>query len=340
MNHPQMPFAQPDLQAYAVEAFAQPDLQANRVLWQPGGMCQVAEMPSSSPWCLQVWNIWCLQVTLKPGPCRPCPACLVGQVWNIWSGQVWALASDPQGTWAVQQALEEADCDDTRVALALELRSHVWDALKCPNANHVLQKCIETMNLQFIIDELLESGPKAVVTAARDRYGCRVLQRLIEHCSPDQVERIARDLLADPVPLCKHEFGNFVLKHLLEHGTKSHISNLMKALSGHSSTVGRNLHGPGVLSKAFDYASREDQMTLASAILADLDLLASMGCSRHGHLAVMQALECAERYNMPQSSIALAALMGVGVMEKLKAKGERYGKVLAKFVQESKTDVN
>lgn len=216
---------------------------------------------------------------------------------------VWILASNSQGTREVQQALEVADCDDTRVALVFGLRTHVWDALICPHANNVLQKFITLMqpvHSQFIIDELLQSGPTAVVRAARHRYGFRVLQRLLEHCSPDQKETITQDLLANAVPLCQHAFGNFVLQTFVEHGTMS------------------------------------EQMALACAILADPDLLVEMGCSRHGHAAVKQALQCAERYNMPQSSIALAELMGV--METLKA--NRYGRLLAAFVEESMTDVN
>merc|ERR1719199_226882 len=107
-------------------------------------------------------------------------------------GQVWDLARYQQGSRDVQQELDDAD-DYTRVVLSRELQTHVWEASKCPHANHVLQKCIETLrpsDSQFIIDELLQSGPRAVARAARHPYGCRVLQRLLEHCSADQMKTI------------------------------------------------------------------------------------------------------------------------------------------------------
>jgi len=310
----QMVWSQPGGAAFDVNhpqlEFAQPELQANVVWWLPDGMWQVFQTPHSSPLYLQ--------------------------------GQVWTLARDAKGSRVVQKALDDADCDDTRLALAFELRTHVWEALKCPHANHVLQKCIETMrpaHSQFIIDELLQPGRMAVARAARDRFAYRVLQRLFEHCPLIQMKTIADDLLADAVPLCNHMNGKYVMQHLLEHGSPSHVSNLTKVLVEQSSTVGRNDNGPTVLAKALEHASPADQMALANAILAQPDLLISMAGSRreHGLVAAKEALQCAKRYNLPQGSIAIAELMGS--MEELNA--TRYGRLLAAFVrQESEADVN
>ena len=51
--------------------------------------------------------------------------------------QVWRLSRDPEGCRVVQELLA-----DTASALGAELKGHVWEALRCPNANHVLQKAI------------------------------------------------------------------------------------------------------------------------------------------------------------------------------------------------------
>merc|ERR1719145_46714 len=57
-------------------------------------------------------------------------------------GNVWRLSRDAPGCRIVQDALDNATCDADRVALASEIRSHVWEALRCPHANFVLQKFI------------------------------------------------------------------------------------------------------------------------------------------------------------------------------------------------------
>merc|ERR1719247_1621296 len=94
------------------------------------------------------------------------------------AGNVWHLAREKEGCRLVQEALENATGDADRVALASEMRGRVWEALRCPNANFVLQKCIGVLRpqaSQFIIDELRDKGSSK---AARHRFGCRVLQRL------------------------------------------------------------------------------------------------------------------------------------------------------------------
>jgi len=153
-------------------------------------------------------------------------------------GLVWKLAKDADGCRALQQAFEEAGCDDVRVLLASELQTHVWDAMKCDNANHVLQKCIGTMrpmDSQFIIDELVHAG---VAKTARHRHGCRVLQRLYELCAPDQMRPISEDLVKDALPLCRHIFAKYVMQHLIEHGSDEHVAALTQMLALHAPALG------------------------------------------------------------------------------------------------------
>merc|ERR1712139_585287 len=99
--------------------------------------------------------------------------------------------------------------DAERVALAFEMHSRVWEALRCPNANFVLQKFICVLRpqaSQFILDELRKAG---FSKAARHRYGCRVLQRLLEHCGAEQLQPLVEDLLLDASALCRHVYGHY-----------------------------------------------------------------------------------------------------------------------------------
>merc|ERR1719343_1869951 len=110
------------------------------------------------------------------------------------SGRVWSLARDAQGCREVQNALEAARTEEERLAIAMELQSHVWDAMRCPHANYVLQKSIallKPLSSQFIIDEIVRKGARAVAQAAKHKYGCRIIQRLLEHCKTAQVRDLA-----------------------------------------------------------------------------------------------------------------------------------------------------
>ena len=133
---------------------------------------------------------------------------------------VWNMASDASACRELQQALD--DCNDfERLAITEQLKCHVWACIKCRNANHVLQKIITVLrpkHSQFIIDEIMEV-PTGAVFASKHPYGCRIIERLIEHCQSNQLQTLIAELLEYIQLLSKHPFGNFVVQHIIEFGT-------------------------------------------------------------------------------------------------------------------------
>lgn len=244
--------------------------------------------------------------------------------------RVWKLSRDGKGCHKVQQALAHAVSNDERVALASELRTHIWEAIKCPNANHVVQKCIEVLpprDSQFIIDEIVGGGENAVARVARNRFGCRVLQRLLEHGLAKQVERLVDELLSDAMPLAVHIYGNYVMQNLLEHGTPDQISRLARLLAEKASTTcSWPIYGCAVLHKAFDHATPEDLRLLANAILGQPELMTAMATLRHGHSTLKAALRMGDA---AQREAALQELMG----QQQDLKTSRYGRALYKDLQ-------
>lgn len=242
-----------------------------------------------------------------------------------WHGNVWKMSKDKDGCRSIQQVLEEATSDDERLQVAYGLRTHVWEALRCPNAHHVLQKCINEMrprDYQFIVDEILERGQGAVLKVARHQYGCRVLQRLLEH---GNAERIVEELLAGAVEICTHMYAQFVLQHLCEHGTAYQVNTLTQLLAENIAAAGAHSYGCAVLNKAFDHSGSEARTCLAHALLKQPELLVGMSSSRYGHVTVHSALEAAET---SQRAEALTKLMA----RQDALTRSRYGRVLNKLL--------
>eukprot|EP00929_Paragymnodinium_shiwhaense_P103901 TRINITY_DN67757_c0_g1_i6.p1 TRINITY_DN67757_c0_g1~~TRINITY_DN67757_c0_g1_i6.p1 ORF type:complete len:390 (-),score=44.38 TRINITY_DN67757_c0_g1_i6:279-1448(-) len=184
------------------------------------------------------------------------------------SGLVWTLSRTQKGCRDVQKCLETAVEEKERVALALELRGHVWEALRCPHANYVLQKVIcllKPSDIQFVVDEVAGKGSRAVCHAARHKYGCRILQRLLEHCTAAQVRNLVNALLSDPVVTAMHPYGNYVMQHLIEYGSVEQQAALTKALVERIEEVGRDEYACAVLSKAMLHGEEEDRVVWAGA---------------------------------------------------------------------------
>lgn len=251
-------------------------------------------------------------------------------------GNVWKLSRDPDGCRMVQRALEDATSDSARSALADELRGRIWQAMRCPHANHVLQKCFVTMRpqaVQFIINELVGKGAKAIIKAAQHEYACRVLQRMIEHCSPEQMDEIMETLLTVGETLSRHLYGNFVMQHILEHGTESHKHTLIVKLVEQVRVYGLDPRTSRVLRKALFCASGDDQVQCARALLYAKGI-AAMARDRHAHTSAQLILTVVDGVDLAEAQSQLR-----GELPSLAA--SRYGrKVVACLDKVQKDNAN
>jgi len=241
----------------------------------------------------------------------------------------WKLSRDSEGCRFVQQALEEADSDEARSALMQTLRGHVWEAAWCPHANHVLQKYIVTMKpaaCQFIVEELMQSGPASSGKLARHKYGYRVFQRLLEHLLPQQTAPLVEALMMDCVSLSMHRFGTYVMQHVLEYGTDAQRQQVVAALTLQISKLSVNNDACMVLDAALVKSDAEIQDVLAQAILESDGAIGAMAHTRRGHVAVLSLLELIGGELLEVATQQLA-------MQAASLKKNRFGRLVLNFVQ-------
>lgn len=111
-----------------------------------------------------------------------------------------------------------------------------------------MQKCIEVMSvkakeaeartredglstgmaerIQFIVNDVLAN----VKTLCCHPYGCRVLQRMLEHCVSFQ-----KTATLDKIQLCHKallddQYGNYVIQHVLQYGRESDRDSLLNII--------------------------------------------------------------------------------------------------------------
>lgn len=83
-----------------------------------------------------------------------------------------------------QKALEYV-LTEQQAALVKELDGCVLKCIKDQNGNHVIQKAIERVPAQHI-QFIIEAFHGQVYQLATHPYGCRVIQRMFEHCTEEQ----------------------------------------------------------------------------------------------------------------------------------------------------------
>lgn len=71
-----------------------------------------------------------------------------------------------------------------------------------------------------------------VLSLSTHPYGCRVIQRILEHCIDDQKRPILEELHDNIKSLVVDQYGNYVIQHVLEHGSAEDKGRIIKEMSG------------------------------------------------------------------------------------------------------------
>merc|ERR1712226_624896 len=104
------------------------------------------------------------------------------------------------------------------------------------------------------------------VAVARHRYGCRCVERLIEHLPPWQMAELVEEILSSADGLSKHAFGNFVVQHILEFGTEDQPRKVAEVIRSDMAGLVRHRRANHVVRKAILHCSTEDTRALKQAM--------------------------------------------------------------------------
>jgi len=205
---------------------------------------------------------------------------------------VLVLALSANGTRVIQKAIEVTG-GETQIKLSLCLHGHARQLLHSHHGNHVLQACIVMMPphaVQFILHEL-SFFPGGWAGVVRHRFGCRVVERLLEHCESDLTLPIVAAVAAEIDSLARHPFANYVVQHILEY-VPAHRHHVVHALIQVGvPLLAQHRVASNIVERAFEHGDAENQRALAEAILATPRAIIEMGSSRYGSFTVRRMLE-------------------------------------------------
>lgn len=201
------------------------------------------------------------------------------------------LALSAPGTRVVQKVLDVGG-KSARNALFAELMPHAVELYGDPHGNHALCKVVEVMPSEALgpfIQLLVERGAAAV---ARHRFGCRVLERLIEHGMEREMGKLLDQIVEESGTLCRHPYGNFVVSHLLEHGSVQRREAVARKLMGASlPQLAKHRTASHVVQAALRYCTEgDDREDLVEALLQGKspNSLIEVACSRYGSFVAEQ----------------------------------------------------
>ncbi|KAK7262488.1 hypothetical protein RJT34_30062 [Clitoria ternatea] len=251
-------------------------------------------------------------------------------------GHVLTLSLQMYGCRVIQKAIEVVDLDQ-KIEMVQELDGNVMRCVRDQNGNHVIQKCIECVPedaIHFIVSTFFDQ----VVTLSTHPYGCRVIQRVLEHCKdPTTQQKVMDEILGAVSMLAQDQYGNYVVQHVLEHGKPHERSSIIKELAGKIVQMSQQKFASNVVEKCLTFGGLSERQLLVNEMLGSTDEnepLQAMMKDQFANYVVQKVLEtCDDQQReliLSRIKVHLNALKKytygkhiVARVEKLVAAGER-----------------
>jgi pumilio RNA-binding family len=165
------------------------------------------------------------------------------EIRNTLESEMLQLSLQMYGCRVVQKALEALP-EEELPRLLMEFHHNVLSCIHDQNENHVIQKCVEVINarakkatalgdhgrakflteqIEFIINDVLVNTK----TLSCHPYGCRVLQRILEHCEKTKKTAVLDEICKAHRKLLDDQYGNYVIQHVLQFGRQSDRDSIL-----------------------------------------------------------------------------------------------------------------
>lgn len=195
------------------------------------------------------------------------------------------LALHMYGCRVVQKALE---CREINQKIVKKIKGHVIDLVCDQNGNHVIQKCVECVDSEFIIKEFEEDA----VNLSKHRYGCRVIQRIFENSSG--CFAAINKIISSAKSLVEDQYGNYVIQHILERGSEQHKKKLIAILSDRIAEYSTHKFASNVMEKCVICGTPEDRKCMFAKLMstsATDNTLVRISCDKFGNYVVQRLID-------------------------------------------------
>lgn len=185
--------------------------------------------------------------------------------------QMVKIALNQHGTRALQKMIEFISTREQIQIIIEALQFEVVHLIQDLNGNHVIQKCLNHLSpedAQFIFDAV---GTNCVVVGTH-RHGCCVLQRCIDHASGLQKGQLIRHITMNAFALVQDPFGNYVVQYILDLGEPSFSEPLCRTFCGSVALLSKQKFSSNVIEKCIRTADEETKRYLVEELMAPADL--------------------------------------------------------------------
>ena len=154
-------------------------------------------------------------------------------------------------------------------------------------------ECVPSEHLNFIVDAFAGQ----VYQLSTHPYGCRVIQRILEHCNQDQTAQILDEIHPQTEQLTMDQYGNYVVQHILEHGRADDKTKITGEMRGRVVQLAQHKFASNVIEKCVTSSSRTTRALMIDEVCGSSEALFTMMKDQYANYVVQKMLDIAD---MPQ----------------------------------------
>lgn len=137
--------------------------------------------------------------------------------------------------------------------------------VKDQNGNHVVQKAIERVpaeHIQFIFDAFTGQ----IQALSVHPYGCRVIQRMLEHCVEPTRSMVLQELHVCAASLIVDQYGNYVTQHIIEHGREADRNKVISLVTAQLVPFSKHKFASNVVEKCVQFSTYEQRQVIVNTL--------------------------------------------------------------------------
>uniref|UniRef100_A0A671NDN6 PUM-HD domain-containing protein n=1 Tax=Sinocyclocheilus anshuiensis TaxID=1608454 RepID=A0A671NDN6_9TELE len=167
---------------------------------------------------------------------------------------------------------------------------------------HLLINCIvntlQNTIVLFSMSRFIQQKLERVFVLSTHPYGCRVIQRILEHCTQEQTLPILEELHQHSEQLGQDQYGNYVIQHVLEHGRPEDKSKIVAEVRGKVLALSQHKFASNVVEKCVIHSSRAERALLIDEVCCQKDgphsALYTMMKDQYANYVVQRMIDMAE----------------------------------------------
>ena len=119
-------------------------------------------------------------------------------------------------------------------------------------------------SVQFILDAFRMQ----VHTLATHPYGCRVIQRMLEYCTPQDQASVLKELFACAQMLIIDQYGNYVVQHVISQGKPEDQAELIALVTNQVLALSKHKFASNVVERSIVCGTTEQRQAIVANIVA------------------------------------------------------------------------